>query len=883
MHRGNEIRQKFLDYFASKGHTIVESSSLVPHNDPTLLFTNAGMNQFKDLFLGYEKRDYVRAVTAQKCVRAGGKHNDLDTVGRTARHHTFFEMLGNFSFGDYFKTEAIQYGWEFLTEVVNLPKDKLYATIYLDDDEAFGIWKNTIGLPEERILRLGEKDNFWAMGDTGPCGPCSEILIDRGEHLRCDAETCAIGHCDCDRWLEIWNLVFMQYNRDESGTMTALPKPSIDTGMGLERLTSVIQDVSTNYDTDLMKPLIQAVETISGKSYQPGEAGFPFRVVADHIRSCTFLITDGVLPGNEGRGYVLRRILRRAVRFGKVLGIEKPFMYKIVANVVEQMGQAYPEIKEKQEFVEKVIRIEEERFHETLHDGMRIASEMVNKIKAQGGQSLPGQQAFILYDTYGFPLDLAEDIAEENGLAIDKEGFEKAMEEQRERARSARQDESYGAGMELWSALSQRYTSTTFLGYESTSLKSRILALVVAGAEKGEATAGEKVQIILEETPFYAEAGGQKGDSGTLNTERATIRIDDTKKMAGRLIVHIGEVTSGTVQVGNLVQATVEGQRRQNIASHHSATHLLHKALKERLGDHVNQAGSAVEEDRLRFDFSHFTPLTKEEWKDIEAKVNAEIFRALTIEALETSMDEAKAMGAIALFGEKYGDQVRVVKMGDYSIELCGGTHLQNTSQIGLFKILSEGGIGAGIRRIEAITGQTALQYLNEQEEKVKKIAEKLKVPATEVLNRLEVVQSTIKEKEREIEQLQARLARYQIDELLHQQENIGGVNVLAVQVQAPDMEGLRQMADLLKEKMTSGVLMLAAVTDDKVSLVAVVTKDLLNRGLHAGQLIKETAKIVGGGGGGRPDMAQAGGKDPAGVPQALAEAKKWVKNRLEA
>ncbi|QGG46718.1 alanine--tRNA ligase [Heliorestis convoluta] len=883
MQRGNEIRQLFLDYFASKGHTVVESSSLVPHNDPTLLFTNAGMNQFKDLFLGYEKRSYVRAATSQKCVRAGGKHNDLDTVGRTARHHTFFEMLGNFSFGDYFKTEAIQYGWEFLTEVVHLPKDKLYATIYLDDDEAFEIWRNTIGLPEERILRLGEKDNFWAMGDTGPCGPCSEILIDRGEHLRCDAETCFIGHCDCDRWLEIWNLVFMQYNRDENGTMTPLPKPSIDTGMGLERLTSVIQNVSTNYDTDLMRPLIGAVESISGKNYEKGEAGFPFRVVADHIRSCTFLITDGVLPGNEGRGYVLRRILRRAVRFGKVLGIEKPFMYKIVANVVDLMGQAYPEIKEKQEFVEKVIRIEEERFHETLHDGMRIASEMVSKIKDQGGQSLPGQQAFILYDTYGFPLDLAEDIAEENGLTIDKEGFEKAMEEQRARARAARQDESYGAGMELWSALSQRFPNTSFLGYQCTTAKSPIQALVVEGEEKAQALAGQSVQVLLEQTPFYAEAGGQKGDSGTIMTEKGQIIVKGTKKMAGSLIVHSGIVEKGTVTINELAQAIVHPIRRQHIASHHSATHLLHKALKDRLGDHVNQAGSAVEEERLRFDFSHFTPLTQEEWKDIEVKVNEEIFKALPIEAMEMSMDEAKAMGATALFGEKYGDQVRVVKMGDYSLELCGGTHLQNTSEIGLFKIISEGGIGAGIRRIEALTGQAALAYLNDQEEKVKKISEKLKVPPTEVLHRLEVVQNSIKEKEKEIEQLQARLAQYQIDDLLQKQENIAGVPVLAVQVQVPNMDGLRQMADFLKEKMPRAVLVLASVSEGKVNLLAVVTKDLIQQGLHAGQLIKETAKIVGGGGGGRPDMAQAGGKDPSKVTEALVAARAWVKNKLEA
>ncbi|MBC9785635.1 alanine--tRNA ligase [Heliobacterium chlorum] len=879
---GNRVRQLFLEYFEQKGHTVVASSSLVPHNDPTLLFTNAGMNQFKDLFLGYEKRPYVRATTSQKCVRAGGKHNDLDTVGRTARHHTFFEMLGNFSFGDYFKKDAIRFAWEFLTDVVKLPKDKLYATIYLDDEEAHELWKKEIGVPEERIIRLGEKDNFWSMGDTGPCGPCSEILIDRGEHLRCGAEDCAIGKCDCDRWLEIWNLVFMQFNRDEQGVMTPLPKPSIDTGMGLERITSVLQDVPSNYDTDLLRPLITYVEQLSGKEYHRDDRGFPFRVIADHIRSCTFLITDGVLPGNEGRGYVLRRILRRAVRFGKVIGIEKPFMYQIVPVVVELMGEAYPEIKEKQDFVQKVIKIEEERFHETLHEGMRIAADMVAKVKEDGGAVLPGRQAFTLYDTYGFPLDLAEDIAEENGLTVDKDGFAAAMEAQRERARAARQDTSYGAGMEIWADLLNKLGPTAFTGYGQLSGQSQILAIVSGPEQVAEAAVGTAVQVILAETPFYAESGGQIGDTGYIRTDKAFIRIDDTKKMAGGLFVHVGVVEEGTVQAGETVTAEVTGLRRQAIARHHSATHLLHRALKDVLGEHVNQAGSLVTGDRLRFDFSHFTPLTREEWKQIEESVNRQVFCSLPVEVFEATLDEAKAMGATALFGEKYGDHVRVVRMGDYSMELCGGTHLQNTAQIGLFKLVSEGGIGAGLRRLEAVTGEAALDYLNEQEEIVRGLAEKLKVPPVDVAHRVETLQSQVREKEREIEQLLARLAKYQVEDLLANREEISGVQVLAAKVQAPDMDALRQMSDLLKEKMGSGVLILGSVVGDKVNLVASATKDIVGRGVHAGNLIKEAAKTCGGGGGGRPDMAQAGGKDPSKLAEALDAAKKLLKTQIK-
>ncbi|WP_243116831.1 alanine--tRNA ligase [Heliophilum fasciatum] len=873
----------FLDYFAQNGHTAVASSSLVPHDDPTLLFTNAGMNQFKDVFLGFEKRPYVRATTAQKCVRAGGKHNDLDTVGRTARHHTFFEMLGNFSFGDYFKNDAICFAWELLTDVFKLPKEKLYATIYLDDEEAFTIWRDEIGVPVERILRLGEKDNFWSMGDTGPCGPCSEILIDRGEHLRCDAEECAIGKCDCDRWLEIWNLVFMQYNRDETGTMTPLPKPSIDTGMGLERITSVLQNVGSNYDTDLIRPMIAFVEELSGQAYHRDDRGFPFRVIADHVRSCTFLITDGVLPGNEGRGYVLRRILRRAVRFGKVLGIDRPFMYTIVPVVVQLMGDAYPEIREKNDFVQKVIKIEEERFHETLHEGMRIASEMVNKVKAEGSTVLPGRQAFALYDTYGFPLDLAEDIAEENDLTVDKEGFQAAMNEQRERARAARQDTVYGAGMEFWSELYSQQGATRFSGYQALEATSTVQAIVRGTEVVTEAQAGEEVQIVLNETPFYAESGGQTGDQGIITAGDTVVRIVDTKKMAGALHVHIGIIEKGTLQTGDAVTAQVNGARREAIARHHSATHLLHKALKETLGEHVNQAGSLVEENRLRFDFAHFSPLTREEWQAVEDRVNAQLLADLPVNTEETSLEQARAAGATALFGEKYGDQVRVVSMGEYSMELCGGTHVGHTSQIGLFKLVAEGGIGAGLRRLEAVTGSAALAYMNSQEETVRTLAEKLKVPMNDVNRRVDALQQVLRDKDREIEQLLTRLARYQVDDLLATGETVAGVTVLAAQVQAPDMDALRQMADLLKAKIGTGVLILAAVVDNKVNLVAAATADAVRQGVHAGNIVKEAARVAGGGGGGRPDMAQAGGKQPEKVMDALAAAKQVIKNQLGA
>ena len=878
---GNEIREKFLKYFESKGHTIVASSSLVPHDDPTLLFINAGMNQFKDVFLGLDRRPYTRATTSQKCVRAGGKHNDLETVGRTARHHTFFEMLGNFSFGDYFKKEAITYAWEFLTGVLQLPEARLYPTIYRDDDEAFVLWQEITGVPAQKIVRLGEKDNFWSMGDTGPCGPCSEIIFDRGEEYKCEGSECFIGKCDCDRWLEIWNLVFMQYNRDESGKLTPLPKPSIDTGMGLERITSVIQNVATNYDTDLLKEIITAMEKTSGQKYSGDERGFPFRVIADHARACTFLISDGVMPGNEGRGYVLRRILRRAVRFGKSLGIEKPFLYELVPVVARLMGAAYPEVVAKQDYVRQVIRVEEERFHETLHDGMKIVGDMIDAVNKKGGTQISGQEAFVLYDTYGFPLDLTEDIAEENGLTVDRAGFEKSMQEQRERARAARQDTGMLAGQEIYADIGQKMGATEFVGYGQVSAQANVIALIVNNEVVMEAGEGQKVEVILDKTPFYGESGGQVGDAGYLVKSSARVRIDDTKKAFNGLYIHIGEVEKGTISFGDCVKAEVDAERRKRIARNHSTTHLLHKALKEILGEHVNQAGSLVEPGKFRFDFTHFEAVTPAELKKIEVRVNEMILGNLDVETAVMSLEEARKTGAMALFGEKFGDSVRVVKMEDYSIELCGGTHLGSTAEAGICKIVAEGGIGAGLRRIEAVTGDGVMRYIAEKEALLAEVSAALKTSPHEVARRAEGIVRELKDKEKELETLQAKLARYESEGLMDQVRDIGGIRVLAAQVSAPDMDALRNMGDMLRDKLGSGVVVLGAVIEGKVNFVSMATRDLLGKGIHAGNIIREAAKVAGGGGGGRPDMAQAGGKDPGKTAEALEKVYDVIQNQI--
>jgi alanyl-tRNA synthetase len=876
--RGTEIREKFLNYFANKGHQIVKSASLIPHNDPTLLFTNAGMVQFKDVFLGLDSKDFKRAVTAQKCVRAGGKHNDLDTVGRTARHHTFFEMLGNFSFGDYFKKDAIKYAWEFLTEVIGLNKENLWITIYLDDDEAFNLWQEVTDVSANRIVRLGEKDNFWSMGDIGPCGPCSEIIYDRGEEHRCNAEECGIGKCDCDRWLEIWNLVFMQYDRDEKGVLEPLPKPSIDTGMGLERLCSILQNVNSNFDTDLIKPLINEVERIANKVYYPDDRGFPFRVIADHARACTFLISDGVLPSNEGRGYVLRRILRRAVRFGKHLGIDELFLYRFVPIVVKIMGDAYPELATKEEQISKIIKFEEERFRETLNDGMKVVNEIIQNIRKKGENIISGQDAFLLYDTYGFPLDLTEDIAEENNLLVDKVGFNKAMEEQRNRAREAREDSKAFESVLVLNNLLTGVEQTKFIGYEQLESSAQVLALIEKEHTKHYIDGKEEFYLITNITPFYGESGGQVGDTGNFEGLRGKGRILDTQKLPDGRIIHTAKLEEGTIEVGQIINLYVDKSRRQAIKRNHSATHLLHKALKEILGPHANQAGSLVASERLRFDFTHFAPVKQEELKLIESKVNEQILASLPVLTQEMAIEEAKKQGAIALFGEKYDDWVRVVKMGDYSIELCGGTHVPVTSAIGVFKIVSESGIGTGLRRIEALTGTEALKYFAQEEDDVLSIAKLLKANPQQIVKKVEQLLSELKVKEKELEKLNSKLALAQVDEILKSVQKVEGIQVLTAVVQTQDMEGLRSMADLLRDKLGSGVIVLGAVNGEKVNFVSTVTKDLIKIGVHAGNIIKEVAKIAGGGGGGRPDMAQAGGKDPSKITEALQHVVKLVK-----
>ena len=879
---GKEIRQMFIKYFEDKGHTHVPSSSLVPYNDPTLLFTNAGMNQFKDVFLGLEKRDYTRATTSQKCVRAGGKHNDLDTVGRTARHHTFFEMLGNFSFGDYFKEDAIKNAWGFLTEELKLPKEQLYITIYNDDDEAHDLWRKITDMPEERILRLGEKDNFWQMGETGPCGPCSEIHIDRGAEHACNhPDGCALGVCDCDRWLEIWNLVFMQYNRDENGVMTPLPRPSIDTGMGLERITSVMQNVNSNYDTDLIYPLIEKVEEISGKQYDKGADGFPFRVIADHARSCTFLICDGVLPSNEGRGYVLRRILRRAVRLGKSLGIEGPFLYQFSAKVADMMGEDYPELLDKLSFIEKVIKTEEERFQMTLNDGIRIVNDTIARLKEEGKTEIDGATAFTFYDTYGFPIDLTQDMAAENGMTVDEAGFEAAMQAQRALSKKSKKDiTAWDLAFTVKEQLGD-LDKTRFVGYEQLTAETILAGMIVDGQKVAQAEEGQEVYVVLPVTPFYAMSGGQAGDRGVISGATGKITVTDTEKMPDGKYVHHG-VVSGTVDAGETVTAVVDGAVRQATARNHTATHLLHKALQQVLGDHVHQAGSSVDGQRLRFDFSHMSAVTAEELAQVEQNVNEVILQALPVTIFETGIEEAKKLGFTALFGEKYGDIVRCVQAGDYSMELCGGTHVANISQIGLFKIVSEGAVAAGVRRIEAVTGLSAYQYTLQKEQLVAQLGKNLKSAEKDIISRVEQLAAQNKELEKEIGQLHAAASKNQVDDLLSQVKEVAGIKLLACEVEAADMNSLRDMSDMFRDKLQSGVVVLGAKSENGVNLIVAMTKDLNKQGLHAGNMIKEIAKVTGGGGGGRPDMAQAGGKDYSKLAEALGLAEGLVAAQLK-
>jgi alanyl-tRNA synthetase len=872
-----KVRSVFLEFFKDKQHTSVESSSLVPVNDPTLLFSNAGMNQFKDVFLGIDKRNYTRAVSVQKCVRAGGKHNDLDTVGRTPRHHTFFEMLGNFSFGDYFKKEAIAYAWEFLTEVIQLPKERLWVTVYQDDDEASQLWQQVAGISPDRIIRLGEKDNFWSMGDTGPCGPCSEILYDRGEEFTCGNE-CGIGICDCDRWLEIWNLVFMQYNRGSDGEITPLPRPSIDTGMGLERLTSILQKVPSNYDTDLFVPIIKHLENMSGIQYNPGDPGFPFRVIADHSRSSTFLIADGVIPSNDGRGYVLRRIIRRAVRFGRLLGIHQAFLHKNVDIVVDLMQDAYPDLESKRDFIKKVIQLEEERFSSTLNEGLKKVEEIISQARKEGQKVLPGEAVFMLYDTYGFPIDLTEDIADENGFIVDKKTFEQMMEEQRNRARESNKTSAAFSQEIAISDLLKGVKPTDFTGYSRINDTASVLKIIKDGILVESAEEGE-VSVIVNHSPFYPEGGGQVSDRGVLTGLKCRIDINDVQKVAS-WIIHTGYL-KGQLQVGDQVSLEVEAESRMDTQRNHTATHLLHKALRIVLGEHAQQKGSLVEPARLRFDFSHLSPLTEDELLRVENIVNQAIWATYEVSAVVTGIDQAREMGAIALFGEKYGEEVRVVQIGDFSLELCGGTHVNNTGQIGMFKIINETSIGSGLRRIEAVTGSHAVEYLHQLENELKRAAALLRTTAFQVADKIDGLNSMLKNKNKEIDLLKNRLAKSSVEDLINKAYIIKDTSILIEAIEVEDVGILRENAEKIKDKLGRAIVMLAAPVGGKVALICFVSKDLVEQGVHAGKIVGAAAKAAGGGGGGRPDMAQAGAREIDKIPDALNAAQKLIEKTL--
>jgi len=890
---GSEIRTRFLEYFRRRGHTVVRSSPLVPAQDPTLLFTNAGMVQFKSVFLGEERRDYVRAASAQKCVRAGGKHNDLENVGRTARHHTFFEMLGNFSFGDYFKEDAIRFCWELLTQELGLPKDRLKATVFTDDDDAFALWKSVAGLGDDRVLRLGEKDNFWAMGDTGPCGPCSEVHFHQGDHLPCAEEkagrACLGPACDCDRWLEVWNLVFMQFNRDAGGRMTPLPKPSIDTGMGLERVAAVLQGKQSNYDTDLLRPLITRVEALAGKSYgRDEEADVSMRVIADHARAATFLITDGVTPSNEWRGYVLRRIMRRAMRHGRMLGLEAPFLWDVTGSVVAVMGDAYPEIREAQARVAETVRQEEERFAETLDLGMSRIREYVDAHRGDAPRVVDGRFLFTLYDTHGFPSDLAQEVLQDAGFTVTpetQETFDAEMEAQRERARAGA---SFGAGesgdptVAIYQRLSSELAKPQFLGYGSLAAPARVLALVADGQRRREARQGETVEIILDRTPAYAESGGQQGDTGLMVGREGQGTIRDTYYRGSQLIVHRVAVTQGRLREGEEVAVTVESQRRQGLRQHHTGTHLLHAALRRVLGTHVAQAGSLVAPDHLRFDFSHGASVKDRELEAIESLVNEQVQANVVVSPAEMDLQAALESGAMALFGEKYGDRVRVIRIGDFSTELCGGTHLDATGQIGLFKVTDEGAVASGVRRIEAVTGEHALAHVGREEAALRESAGLLKIPPLELPRRLAALLEDQKRLEKQLAQLEGKLARSQAQDLVAAAREVAGVPVLAARLDGLDPDGLRSVVDTLRDRLPSGIIVLGSAVDGKVSLVAAVSKDMMKR-FPAGRLVQEVARLVGGGGGGRPDLAQAGGKDASKLDDALATVAGWVERMARA
>jgi len=863
-----------LDYFSHKEHQLVSSSSLVPGNDPTLLFTNAGMVQFKDVFLGKEQRKYIKATSSQRCVRAGGKHNDLENVGYTARHHTFFEMLGNFSFGDYFKKDAIHYAWEFLTQVVGLPEERLWVTVYEKDDEAADIWLNEVKVSSERFSRIGEKDNFWSMGETGPCGPCSEIFYDHGESI--PGGPPGSPDEDGDRYIEIWNLVFMQYNRDKSGKLTPLPKPSVDTGMGLERLAAILQDVHNNYDIDLFQALIKATAKLASTSDLENKS---LRVIADHIRACAFLIVDGVIPSNEGRGYVLRRIIRRAIRHGHQLGIREAFFHKLVSALETQMGTAYPELTKNKSQVEKVLLQEEIKFAETLEKGMEILESEISQLK---DKVIPGKVAFKLYDTYGFPVDLTADIAREQHLSLDMDGFDVAMEAQRQRARSAGAfDLDYNEQLEF-SAQTQKQTA--FCGYEHLFEQCKITDIFVDGKAVQEISAGQQGIIVLNETPFYAESGGQEGDNGLLSSSGSTFDslfdITDTQKQAD-IFIHIGKVSSGSFSVNSFVEAQVNKKQRQKTAANHSATHLLHAALRNLLGDHVQQKGSMVNDERLRFDFSHFEAVNNEQLHEIERMVNSHIRLNHPVETRTMSVEDAKSSGAMALFGEKYADEVRVLSMSSFSVELCGGTHVNRTGDIGLFKIISESGVAAGVRRIEAVSSEGALDWVEENENQIEQLAKILKSPKDSLDKKLLNVLDTNRLLEKELERLKSKLASNQGSDLVSQAVDVNGVKVLAIKLDAVDAKTLRETMDQLKNKLGTCIIVLGTSDGKKVSLIAGVSKDAISK-IKAGDAVNHVAAQVGGKGGGRPDMAMAGGSEPENLDKALASFVPWIKTKLD-
>lgn len=867
---GNELRDKYLQFFASKDHLVLPSYPLIPENDPTLLLIGAGMAPFKPFFTGKMKPPHPRIATSQKCIRTG----DIENVGRTARHHTFFEMLGNFSFGDYFKKEAIAWAWEFLTVWLKLPADKLWITIYTDDDDAFAIWCDDIGLPPERIVRL--KDNFWEIG-PGPCGPCSEIHIDLGEERGCGKPDCAVG-CNCDRYLEIWNLVFTQFDRDEEGNYTPLAKKNIDTGAGLERIASVLQNKRSNFETDLLFPIIEYMSNVAGVTYgQVAKTDVSLKVIADHGRSMIVMITDGVLPSNEGRGYVLRRILRRAVRHARLMGVDKPFLSGIVDVVAEIFAKPYPDITEKKDYLKKVIQIEEARFNETLVQGIELLNQQIDEMKKSDTKLLDGKTAFKLYDTYGFPWELTLEILEEQGMSLDKDQFDQAMKEQRERARAARQDNEERIDIPDLSGL-----SLEGLTYDPTTDKAKVLVVLKEGKIAGEACQDEDAAFILDVTSFYAEGGGQVGDTGYIVTAGGKAEVKNTKKLPDGTIYHLGYVVEGSIKQGDAAELAVNAERKNDIRRNHTATHLLHAALKQVLGPHANQAGSYVGPDRLRFDFSHFAGVSSDELDAIEKIVNKMILSNSSVAVIETTQDTAKEMGAMALFGEKYGDKVRVIVIGDDSKELCGGAHVTTTSEIGLFKIVSEAGIGAGLRRIEAVTGFGAIDYIKAQEEIMLQAASTLKTRPDDLPAKAESVLAHIKELEKEIATLTNRMAKAAVSELLAGKTETGGVAIVAGRVEAADMETLRQMADMIRDRLDIGVVILGATANDKVNFVAMATTSAVAKGIHSGNIVKEAAKVSGGGGGGKPEMAQAGGKDTAKIEEAIEAAISVAKNQIK-